>query len=105
MNTIGYLRLRLEFFQCLDSEDKWGSAMEWLFAIADELFHAGEKKCVPSAWNFQHAYFCSGGIYSEAADIIATLKSKNKVTVQDILLFGRVLFLYSCLLELNGENY
>jgi hypothetical protein len=81
------------------SGDAWGNAMNWLFHIADELYH-NRLTPVPDDWGFRpspHGPTNHPGDYetecvAEASD-------------EDLIRFGNVLNRYAGLLKRAGHDY
>lgn len=70
LTTPGYKELRWEFNLTWDGNDPWGSALDWWFAIAENLYHAGVK--LPAEWEFRDAPGHAGVDLDDYSD--ATIK-------------------------------
>jgi len=103
MITPGYKELRFEFSLTFDSGDAWGSTLEWWFAVAENLYHAGET--VPAGWEFRDGAGHELDLDSYADATIKGYLDLGTVTADDLLMFGTVLTRYASLLKMAGKDY
>jgi hypothetical protein len=104
LTTPGYKELRWEFNLTFDGGDSWGSTLDWWFAVAENLYHAGGD--VPAEWQFRAAPGNDGvdlGNYSDAT--IKGYLDLGTVTTDDLVAFGTVLTRYANLLKMAGKDY
>lgn len=88
-----------EFKISMDSGDKWGSAIQTLFAVASELHHRAGY-LVPSRWEY------SPGASSDPRDsedyFYAICMDSDSY---DLIRFGNLLERYTRNLDRNGHSY
>ncbi len=107
--TDGYHVIRTEFLAEFDEGDKYGSSVEWQFAIAETLFHHGYE--LPQEWEFSDSPMHSGDDYEwyydtdYSAMYLTELLECEKITETDLVTFGHVLFRYIGILREAGLDY
>ncbi len=92
-------------FRSADSGDKWGDAVEWMFAVCDVL-HWHTPAPVPQEWEYKPSAFGPGDGEDEsyAYSVLLSFYESGEVDVNDITTFGRLLHILIKGLEAEGKD-
>lgn len=106
--TPGHKLLMGEFRMMMDY-DKWGTTMEWWFAVAEFLYH-NEPGMIPGSWEFRDSPlhtppFSPDDDGDMVSAMIWELYDNEQITLEDALSFGRTITRYAALLKRSGKDY
>lgn len=108
MRSEGYMALRAEYNVMFDGGDPWGSNIEWLFALAEFVYH-NEPDMVPESWDFHdspmHVPPFSPDDWGHVDAMIWEMYDDELITLEDAVTFGNVLSRYDNLLRMAGKDY
>lgn len=104
MSTNGFVLLHDDFRIAHDPHDAWGSVMNWLFAVADVLYHH-DPDLIPDAWQYHHGEGCDGNTPDNPDQEIQDGLDDGTWTPEDLVAFGNVLDRWSDMLRAAGEDY
>jgi len=94
----GAYAMKADFKMSFD-DDAWGHTMNWLFHIADELYHNRETP-VPEAWRFRPSPL---GPINEPDEWETTIV--QAATDEELVSFGNLLNRYARALKYAGKDY
>lgn len=84
--------------------DEYGTTMEWLFAIADHVWH-WMPEAIPADWQYRHAPGCDGRDTSHSDAEIARMIKTGQTNVRAIRDYGIILARYVDWLKAAGLDY
>lgn len=99
-----YLAIRAEVNMHFGDGDPYGTAMEWWFAIADQVWH-WMPEAIPADWQFGHSPLCEGLDDSYSDSMIRDMLKRGDTNIRALRDYGVILTRYMGWLKRAGLNY
>jgi hypothetical protein len=105
--TTGYQAM-LDNYRIGDDGDKWGNSSEWLFSIAEVMYH--NQMFVPPKWEFTDSPMHSDAEWTfdpqgYVIELLREMLEEGEIDEADLTDFGNLMWRYRHMLVSADEDY